>query len=90
MDTGAVMKALIERQLYRPAVVLPLLILMRLMVTLDFNLMQVTFVVVMKGSQYMFQAVFRHRGDHAGRRERRDTQASQQQVHVMHEKTCHC
>ena len=45
------MKALIERQLYRPAVVLPLLVLMRLMVTLDFNLMQVTFVVVMKSSQ---------------------------------------
>jgi hypothetical protein len=82
MDTGAVMKALIERQLYRPAVVLPLLVLMRLMVTLDFNLMQVTFVVVMKGSQYMFQAVFRHRHDHG------DAQA--QRVHAMHDKTCHC
>ena len=51
------MKALIERQLYRPAVVLPLLILMRLMVTLDFNLMQVTFVVVMKSSQYVLHLV---------------------------------
>jgi hypothetical protein len=82
MDTGAVMRALIERQLYRPAVVLPLLVLMRLMVTLDFNLMQVTFVVVMKGSQYMFQAVFRHRHD------RGDAQPLQ--VHAMHDKTCHC
>ena len=79
------MKALIERQLYRPAVVLPLLVLMRLMVTLDFNLMQVTFVVVMKGSQYMFQAVFRHRFDPAGRSDVRLPQ-----VHAMHEKTCHC
>ena len=79
------MKALIERQLYRPAVVLPLLILMRLMVTLDFNLMQVTFVVVMKGSQYMFQVVFRHRHDRA---ERSNVRA--QQVHAMHDKTCHC
>ncbi|MDN7180826.1 hypothetical protein M0D69_23090 [Caballeronia sp. SEWSISQ10-4 2] len=77
------MKALIERQLYRPAVVLPLLVLMRLMVTLDFNLMQVTFVVVMKGSQYMFQAVFRHRHDH-------DDAQPLQVVHAMHDKTCHC
>ncbi|WP_035567357.1 hypothetical protein [Caballeronia sordidicola] len=79
------MKALIERQLYRPAVVLPLLVLMRLMVTLDFNLMQVTFVVVMKSSQYMFQAVFRHRFDQAGRRDVRLPQ-----VNAVHEKTCHC
>jgi hypothetical protein len=85
MDTGAVMKALIERQLYRPAVVLPLLVLMRLMVTLDFNLMQVTFVVVMKGSQYMFQAVFRHRHDHADRSDVRPPQ-----VHALHDKTCRC
>jgi hypothetical protein len=52
------------------------------MVTLDFNLMQVTFVVVMKGSQYMFQAVFRHRHDHGD--------AQPQDVHAMHDKTCHC
>jgi len=77
------MKALIERQLYRPAVVLPLLVLMRLMVTLDFNLMQVTFVVVMKSSQYIFQVVFRHRHD-------RDDAQQAQQVRAMHEKTCHC
>lgn len=55
------MRALIERQLYQPAVVLPLLVLMRLMVTLDFNLAQVTLVVMAKGSQYVFKAVFRHR-----------------------------
>ncbi|SAL44442.1 hypothetical protein AWB69_04508 [Caballeronia udeis] len=79
------MRALIERQLYRPAVVLPLLVLMRLMVTLDFNLMQVTFVVVMKGSQYMFQAVFRQRHDQADR-----SGALTPQVHAMHDKTCHC
>ena len=79
------MRALIERQLYRPAVVLPLLVLMRLMVTLDFNLMQVTFVVVMKSSQYMFQAVFRHPHDQVDRRD-----VKTQQVHAMHDKTCHC
>jgi hypothetical protein len=85
MDTGAVMRALIERQLYRPAVVLPLLVLMRLMVTLDFNLMQVTFVVVMKSSQYMFQAVFRHRHDQVDR-----SDVNPPQVHAMADKTCHC
>jgi hypothetical protein len=70
------MKALIARQLYRPAVVLPLLILMRLMVTLDFNLTQVTLVVIVKSSQYVLAVVFRRR---VGRVEQ-----------VVHEKTCHC
>ena len=79
------MRALIERQLYRPAVVLPLLVLMRLMVTLDFNLMQVTFVVIMKGSQYMFQAVFRHRRDQPGR-----SDVDSPQAHALHDKTGHC
>jgi type IV secretory pathway VirB3-like protein len=55
------MRALIERQLYQPAIVLPMLVLMRLMVTLDFNLAQVTLVVFAKGSQYVFKAVFRQR-----------------------------
>jgi hypothetical protein len=54
------MRALIERQLYQPAVVLPLLLLMRLMVTLDFNLAQVTFVMVVKGSQQAYQFMARH------------------------------
>jgi hypothetical protein len=70
------MKSLIARQLYRPAVVLPLLILMRLMVALDFNLAQVTLVVIVKSSQYVLGVVFRHS---VGRVE-----------HVVHEKTCHC
>ena len=85
------MRALIERQLYRPAVVLPLLVLMRLMVTLDFNLMQVTFVVVMKSSQYMFRVIFKHR--HAPDYLRglvRNPAGKPQQVHAMHDKTCHC
>ena len=51
------MKALIERQLYRPAVVLPLLILMRLMVTLDFSLGQITLVVVAKGARFVYRWV---------------------------------
>lgn len=77
------MKSLIERQLYRPAVVMPLLILMRLMVTLDFNLLQVTLVVMLKSSQYVFHAVFKHRPVKGDRPERIDT-------HPMQEKTCHC
>jgi hypothetical protein len=51
------MKALIERQIYQPAVVLPLLMLMRLMVTLDFNLAQVMLVMIVKGSQHAYQTV---------------------------------
>ncbi|GAB5095075.1 hypothetical protein P9250_13110 [Caballeronia sp. LP006] len=63
------MKALIARQLYQPAVVLPLLLLMRLMVTLDFNLAQVMFVMVFKGSQQAYQFAIRrtlHRQEHIG------------------------
>jgi type IV secretory pathway VirB3-like protein len=70
------MKSLIARQLYRPAVVLPLLILMRLMVTLDFNFAQVTLVVIVKSSQYVLGAVFRRRVERV--------------VEVVREKTCHC
>ena len=83
------MKALIERQLYRPAVVMPLLILMRLMVTLDFNLLQVTLVVVLKSSQYVFHAVFRHhpvKGDRPDRHDRPD----RAQARCIQDKTCHC
>ncbi|MDR5783687.1 hypothetical protein QCE63_30180 [Caballeronia sp. LZ065] len=54
------MKDLIAKQLYQPAVVLPLLLLMRLMVTLDFNLAQVMFVVMLKGSQQAYQFALRH------------------------------
>jgi hypothetical protein len=61
------MRALIARQIYQPAVVLPLLLLMRLMVTLDFNLAQVMFVMLLRGSQHAYQfvarqAVHRERG----------------------------
>jgi hypothetical protein len=80
METGAVMKALIERQLYRPALVLPLLILMRLMVTLDFNLTQVTLVVIAKGSQYVFWTVVGSAGKLRWRPEES----------ACHEKICHC
>jgi type IV secretory pathway VirB3-like protein len=54
------MKDLIARQLYQPAVVLPLLLLTRLMVTLDFNLAQVMFVMVLKGSQHAWHFAWRH------------------------------
>lgn len=54
------MKDLIARQLYQPVVVLPLLLLMRLMVTLDFNLAQVMFVMMLKGSQHAYQFVLHH------------------------------
>ena len=49
------MKDLIARQLYQPAVVLPLLLLTRLMVTLDFNLAQVMFVIALRGSQRVYR-----------------------------------
>jgi hypothetical protein len=74
------MKALIERQLYRPALVLPLLMLMRLMVTLDFNFTQVTLVVIAKGSQYVFWAAV----GSAGKLRRRPEESA------CHEKICHC
>jgi type IV secretory pathway VirB3-like protein len=54
------MKDLIARQLYQPAVVLPLLLLTRLMVSHDFNLTQVMFVVMLKGSREAYQFMLRH------------------------------
>jgi len=45
------MRDLIERQLYHPAVVLPMVTLMQLMVSLDFNLSQVGLVVATKGAR---------------------------------------
>ena len=54
------MKDLIARQLYQPAVVLPLLLLTRLMVTLDFNLAQVMFVMVLRCSQHAYHFALRH------------------------------
>ncbi|MDR5857548.1 hypothetical protein P9239_01825 [Caballeronia sp. LZ062] len=52
------MRALIERQLYQPSVVLPLLLLTRLMVSLDFNLAQVAFVMLLRGSQHVYRFVY--------------------------------
>ncbi|CAG4892814.1 hypothetical protein [Paraburkholderia saeva] len=45
------MRDLIERQLYHPAVVLPMVSLMQLMVSTDFNLSQVGFVVATRGAK---------------------------------------
>ncbi|WP_309806701.1 MULTISPECIES: hypothetical protein [unclassified Caballeronia] len=59
-DREPMMKDLIAKQLYQPAVVLPLLLLTRLMVTLDFNLAQVMFVMVLRGSQHAYQFALRH------------------------------
>lgn len=43
------MRTLIESRLYHPSVVLPMVSLMQLMVTHDFNLSQVGFVVAGRG-----------------------------------------
>jgi hypothetical protein len=43
------MKALIERQLHNPALVLPMVSLMQVMVQQDFNLGQVGFVMAAQG-----------------------------------------
>jgi hypothetical protein len=45
------MRDLIERQLYHPAVVLAMASLMQLMVSHDFNLSQVGFVVATRGAK---------------------------------------
>jgi hypothetical protein len=45
------MRDLIERQLYHPAVVLPMVTLMQLMVSQDFNLSQVGFIVATRGAR---------------------------------------
>ncbi|CAN7300514.1 hypothetical protein LJR230_001429 [Trinickia sp. LjRoot230] len=45
------MKALIARQLYNPSVVLPMVALMELMVSHDFNLGQVSAVVATRGAR---------------------------------------
>ncbi len=45
------MRALIERQLYSPSVVLPMVALMELLVSVDFNLSQMGVVVATKGAQ---------------------------------------
>ncbi|GGC97973.1 hypothetical protein [Undibacterium terreum] len=47
------MRELIARQLYKPSLVLLMLSLMQLMVTLDFNMAQVTLVALVKSARYM-------------------------------------
>lgn len=52
------MKALIERQLYRPELLLPMMGLVRLLVSSDYNLTQVGFIIFLRGSRYAFAFVF--------------------------------
>jgi hypothetical protein len=52
---GVVMPALIRDQLYRPSVVLPMVALMQVMVSQDFNLGQVGWVVAARGAQAALQ-----------------------------------
>lgn len=49
------MKAIIERQLYHPAVVLPMVSLIQIMVQVDFNLSQAGFVVATQGARAALQ-----------------------------------
>ncbi|HEY3597050.1 MAG TPA: hypothetical protein VGL08_06015 [Paraburkholderia sp.] len=49
------MRALIERQLYHPAVVMPMLAFMQLMVSTDFNLGQAGLVVASNGARAALQ-----------------------------------
>jgi hypothetical protein len=52
------MKALIERQLYRPGLLLPMMGLVRLLVSSDYNLTQVGFIIFLRGSRYAFAFIF--------------------------------
>ncbi|CAM2192644.1 hypothetical protein PXJ20_11410 [Paraburkholderia sp. A1RI_3L] len=49
------MRDFIERQLYQPAVVLPMVSLMQMMVSTDFNLSQVGFMVATQGARAALQ-----------------------------------
>ncbi|MEW6340374.1 MAG: hypothetical protein RXR20_12510 [Paraburkholderia sp.] len=49
------MRDLIERQLYHPSVVLPMVALMQMMVAQDFNLSQVGLMMATKGAQAALQ-----------------------------------
>jgi hypothetical protein len=49
------MKSFIERQLYQPAVVLPMVDLMQMMVSVDFNLSQVGLLVATRGARAALQ-----------------------------------
>ncbi|ADG15993.1 hypothetical protein QF000_007609 [Paraburkholderia atlantica] len=52
---GVVMSELIRNQLYRPSVVLPMVALMQVMVSQDFNLGQVGWVFAARGAQAALQ-----------------------------------
>jgi hypothetical protein len=52
---GAIMKSFIERQLYQPAVVLPMVDLMQMMVSVDFSLSQVGLMVATRGARAALQ-----------------------------------
>jgi|GEM_PF-933551 len=54
-QAGAVMKSFIERQLYQPALVLPMVDLMQLMVSLDFNMGQVGLMVATRSARAALQ-----------------------------------
>lgn len=49
------MKSFIERQLYQPALVLPMVDLMQLMVSLDFNMGQIGLMVATRGARVALQ-----------------------------------
>lgn len=49
------MKSFIERKLYQPALVLPMVDLMQMMVSLDFNLGQVGLMVATRGARAALQ-----------------------------------
>lgn len=48
------------RQLYHPALMLPLVALVQLMVALDFNFGQLALILLSKGMQYTVHTVFHH------------------------------
>ncbi|WP_147432303.1 hypothetical protein [Pararobbsia silviterrae] len=75
------MKALIERSLYQPAIVLPILMLVRLMTALDFSITQIVLVLAFRGSRYLFMLAL----DHA----RRGAPASPR-TPGQTGRTCHC
>lgn len=53
------MKALIERQLYQPVLVLPLLTLMQWMVLFDFSTTQVILMILAKSAQLTYRSLSR-------------------------------
>jgi hypothetical protein len=75
------MKALIERSLYQPSIVLPILMLVRLMTALDFSVTQIVLVLAFKGTRYVFMRfVMRSQPTQAPA----PAQCAQQDAH------CHC